>query len=212
MSLLLSLRSFLDKEEVCRYLSCSKWLRHIWAFCKLPFALSLWGRERFQSQSCCCHLGLKGWVCLRVASRAKVALTTRVVLTPLVGAIPYGSSSVGCFASLGRFIPRFPHWEEHQDCDDKTLCASLVPSLAPAKFRRGRKGEALLFCSKQKLSQQARKTRILLCRAVKARPLPPLRCWKCCSAGCAGRAPAQTRRASRTRHSFVFSSLAQKAN
>lgn len=59
-------------------------------------------------------------------------------LTPLVGASPYGGSNVGCFASLGRVIPRLPRWKEQQDYCDKTLCSSLVPALAPAKFRQMR--------------------------------------------------------------------------
>lgn len=70
MSFFPSLRRFLDKEEVCLYLSCLKWLSHIWAFCKLPFALSPRGREIFCPQSCY-HLGFTGLSCLRSASLAK---------------------------------------------------------------------------------------------------------------------------------------------
>lgn len=50
---------FLDKEEVCLYLSCLKWLSHICAFCELPFALAeILSSEPWPSAFCRPEAGL----------------------------------------------------------------------------------------------------------------------------------------------------------
>lgn len=197
MSLLLSLRRFLDKEEVCRYLSCLKWLRHIWAFCKLPFALSLWGSKRFHSQSCC-HLGLKRWVCLRVASPAKVAFDWPPWSVPALVA------AVWAALFLGKGHPKASTLKGAAGLSWKTLYASLVPALAPARLRWGGKCDVQLR-AKQNLSQRARK--------IRSCPAHQPRQSLCHSEVLAvPDALGEMQRASGTRHSFVFSNLAQKAN